>query len=97
MDAVTYLKEKKRMCDAVKDGCENCPMQGCKGCGSIELEDPEEAVDCVQTWSKEHPKRTNGDAFKEEYGDYAYYIFDGNKPYVEVRFTKDWWNEEIED
>lgn len=98
MDAVTYLKEKKRMCDAMKDGCENCPMQGCKGCGSIEIEDPETAVDYVEMWSKEHPKETNKTRFLAEHREHIRQYVERNvgKPWVEVWIEKDWWDKEIE-
>ena len=66
MNAVDYLKEKKRMCDTI-DCCEACPMKGCKGCGSVELIDPYKAVDIVETWVKEN-RYMNADKFRDVFG-----------------------------
>lgn len=66
MDAAKYLEEKKRMCESAERCDEDsCPMYSCKGCASIELLDPAEAVRIVEIWSKEHP-------IKIEVGDEVY-------------------------
>lgn len=68
MDAVMYLKEKARMIGADKEHacnyhCEECPMnKGNSGteafCTDIERVYPEKAVEIVERWSKEHPRKT---------------------------------------
>ena len=71
MNAIEYLKEKKRMLDSlgrVNDSCigvncEECPFSFRNNgkkllCGGFELEHLEEAVTIVQKWSQEHPRKT---------------------------------------
>ena len=62
MDAVKFLKEKKRMCDKYSD-CTGCPASEKNtefdiGCGSLEEQFPEEFVAIVEKWSAEHPIKT---------------------------------------
>ena len=64
MDAVTFVKEKQRMCNSFGDICEKqCPLR--KLCGGCIIDDPdaepEDVVSAVEKWSKEHPLVTNGD------------------------------------
>lgn len=75
MDAALYIKEKKRMCDYYdKDkSCQKCPLFYL--CANpmfanvrCEADAPEEFVSRVQRWSKEHPRKTNGQVFKEIFG-----------------------------
>lgn len=64
MDAIKYLKEKKRMtkdCDVTK--CTECPFwSGNNGeytaCGMLEGLHPEKAVEIVEKWAKENPLKT---------------------------------------
>lgn len=67
MDAVKFLKEKKRMCDKYAN-CDNCPMNPKNnkygiGCSSLEREYPEKTVAIVEKWSAEHPVKTNQSEF----------------------------------
>ena len=58
MDAVKYLKAKKRMCDLF-DCCNGCPLEDSNTdgwCG--EHKRPEEIVEIVEQWAKENPPRT---------------------------------------
>ena len=63
MDAVTYIKEYKRMCEYFDSkenparACEGCPLEWLpNGCHMIEIADnAEKCVATVEQWAKEHP------------------------------------------
>ena len=63
MDAVTYIKEYKRMCEYFDSkenparACEGCPLEWLpNGCHMIEIADnAEKCVAAVEQWAKEHP------------------------------------------
>lgn len=63
MDAVTYIKEYKRMCEYFDSkenqarACEGCPLEWLPfGCHMIEIADnAEKCVAAVEQWAKEHP------------------------------------------
>lgn len=65
MDAVKFLKERKRMCEAYK-GCTGCPMEG-QLCGGYISVDAERVVGAVEEWSAAHPRKTRQSAFLEQY------------------------------
>ena len=95
MDAKKYLVAKKRMCDLHNGKCNECPMNGCKGCGSIELTDPYKAVEIVENWALIHPILTNGMKLLKDLRPYIrqHIVRDYEcKPYVEVWLEGDWWN-----
>ena len=66
MDAVTYIKEYKRMCEYFDSkenparACEGCPLEWLpNGCHMIEIEDnAEKCVAAVEKWANEHPAKT---------------------------------------
>ena len=67
MDAVKFLKEKKRMCDFFHNQalCSKCPIQKLE-CGTGELDDVEQmivAVEAVERWSTQHPIKTRQSEF----------------------------------
>lgn len=69
MDVVEYLKEAMRMCDTTKD-CEECPFHNlnatfpCHSCpGHLDVANPEKAVEIVEKWAAEHPKKTRKSEF----------------------------------
>lgn len=67
MDAVKFLKEKKRMCDFFHNQalCSKCPIQKLE-CGTGELDDVEQmivAVGAVEKWAEEHPAKTRQSEF----------------------------------
>lgn len=64
MDAVEFLKEAARMCKSSNRFCSDCPLFSV-GCGKG---DPDETVDIVEQWSREHPVMTNAQKFKEVFG-----------------------------
>ena len=54
MDAVEFYKAFKRMCD--KTDCKDCLLdQKCRPSANVE---PEEVVELVEEWAKEHPVKT---------------------------------------
>ena len=63
MDAVTYIKEYKRMCEYFDSkenparACEGCPLEWLpNGCHMIEIADnAEKCVAAVERWAMEHP------------------------------------------
>ena len=72
MDAVEFLKEKKRMCEP--NDCINCPMgrvqrNDDKPCAEYIWDCPEKAVAIVERWSSEHPIITNRQKTREVFGD----------------------------
>ena len=64
MDAVSYIRERARMCEAIKR-CAECPIHGL-GCGSILKVSPEMILELVEQWSIEHPFETNGMRFLDQ-------------------------------
>jgi hypothetical protein len=76
MDAVKYLKEKRRMCDTNRKRnphsfmCNTCDLGKNNNkvdltCVELECIEPQKSVDIVENWSKEHPKKTRADVFIE--------------------------------
>ena len=72
---INFLHELKRLCDS-RDECvanaankEDCPMFGiCKLTYSkICAKDAEKAIEIVQKWSDEHPKKTYAQDFFEKF------------------------------
>ena len=74
-----YLIEKLRMTKRAKSGickikCSDCPLCSKKNgiaeyisCISFEMYHPEKAIEIVQKWSDEHPRRTYLTEFLEHY------------------------------
>jgi hypothetical protein len=68
MDAVEFLEKHNRMCGALGDECTDkdgtlCPLLVAarkvgKGCYGYTKSHPAEAVEIVERWAKEHPKKT---------------------------------------
>lgn len=68
MDAVNFLKERARMCEANQTGemtCENCAAyKGVSQCYKLgEPKDPEKMVAIVEQWAAEHPVKTRQSEF----------------------------------
>lgn len=72
MDAVKFIKERARMCDSLF-GCEGCPANsqenGLGECfvGINSKYAPEQQIEIVDKWSKEHPRKTRQSVFLEQY------------------------------
>ena len=59
MDAVEYLKTKRKMCETFQSCCINCTLKG--DCGMPT--DPEGNVKAVEEWAKEHQPKTRQSEF----------------------------------
>lgn len=118
---INFLHELKRLCES-RDGCvanvankERCPMFGvCEDALTrICAEDVETAIETVQKWSDEHPKKTYAQDFfekfpkapknksaKSEYPDACRnLIYGGGCPKIELRIDccYECWNEPMEE
>ena len=63
MDAVKYLKERKRMCNSYNNMCDGCGFGKVPECDHTEDDNPEKAVEIVEKWSAEHPVKTRQSEF----------------------------------
>ena len=71
MDAVKFLREKKRMCEPLIC-CVGCDLgyhkqEADMDCATYVQEYPEEAVAIVEKWSQGHPQKTILQDFLEKY------------------------------
>lgn len=68
MDALKFLKERKRMCSCYKH-CEGCPLEeiNCALNAVDSDEENEQVIAAVEQWSKEHPCKTRQSVFLEQY------------------------------
>lgn len=68
MDAVEFLKEQYRMCEALRSHCEECGLSYTNNkaglvCADFIQRHPEEAVAIVAKWANEHPRKTRQSEF----------------------------------
>lgn len=68
MDAIEFLEEQYRMCEALNSHCEECGLSYANNktdhvCGDFIKKHPEEAVAIVEKWAKEHPRKTRQSEF----------------------------------
>lgn len=77
MDALEFLKERKRMCKS-QEACVGCPLERshCVFSTSTPDEEDEKSIAAVEQWSKEHPRKTRQSVFLEQYPE-AYVLEDG--------------------
>ena len=68
MDALEFLKERKRMCKSYGT-CVGCPVErGNCGLGAnTSVEEYEKIIAAVEQWSKEHPRKTRQSVFLEQW------------------------------
>lgn len=68
MEALEFLKERKRMCNSYK-GCCDCPLESshCVISHVTSDEDYERIIATVERWSKKHPRKTRQSVFLEQY------------------------------
>ena len=64
MDAVEYVKQRKRMCDCYVK-CGDCPACDYEGCSS--LNEIPNLVPIVEQWAKAHPEKTRQSEFLKMY------------------------------
>ena len=68
MDAVEYVKQRKRMCDYYNhNNCSECPAFSCEECGG--LNGISTMVPIVEKWAKEHPVKTRQSEFLKQWPD----------------------------
>ena len=68
MDALEFLKERKRLCDSYR-GCVGCPF-GAAECVVRDMTSEDTCkriVSAVEQWSKEHSRKTRQSVFLEQY------------------------------
>ena len=72
MDALKFLKERKRMCTSCED-CNGCPLKGthCVISHVTPDKDYERIIATVERWSNEHPRKTRQSVFLEQYPEAA--------------------------
>lgn len=68
MDALEFLKERKRMCK-LHPCCGGCPLEGthCALSHAMDDEDYERVINTVEQWSKENPRKTRQSVFLEQW------------------------------
>ena len=70
MDAVEFLRERRRMCNA-QDNCGTCPLGiACDDYfinHNYSQENASGLVSTVEQWAKEHPAKTRQSVFLEQY------------------------------
>ena len=70
MDAIKFIKELSRMCDA-QDYCDSCPAKECE-CSLIDnMVKDTRIVAIVEAWSAAHPCKTRQSVFLEQYPEAA--------------------------
>lgn len=74
MDAVEFLKEKNRMTNDCCISCYDCPLYEKNNkkktdCSDLEDKYPETAVEIVEQWSREHPRKTRQSEFLKLFPD----------------------------
>lgn len=67
MDALEFLKERKRMCSSYEH-CGDCPLKRAR-CSLISTSDEEyeKIIATVEQWSKEHPRKTRQSVLLEQW------------------------------
>ena len=74
MDAVEFVKTLSRMCDAECIKCEFWKRRSrWESCNAWQKNHPEEAVEIVEKWAKEHPAKTRQSEFLKMFPDAPIY------------------------
>lgn len=80
VDALKFIEERNRMCNRywqIDGDCDGCPLVGERECNKLRnmVDDAGKAVgkavEIVEQWSQEHPRKTRQDVFLENYPDAA--------------------------
>lgn len=68
MDALEFLKERKRMCTSYT-GCGGCPLEGthCVLSYATDDKDYERIIATVEQWADEHPRKTRQSEFLKQW------------------------------
>ena len=69
MDALEFLRERRRMCKSFGTSCDGCPLQGhpCTSISSMNDGYLERLLVEVEKWSKENPRKTRQSVFLKQY------------------------------
>lgn len=70
MDALAFLRERKRMCNSYKC-CVGCPLveSHCIVSSATSDEEFKKMTDVVEQWLNEHPRKTRQSVFLEQWPD----------------------------
>ena len=70
MDALEFLRERRRMCNSYRN-CEGCPLEEGKCVVNSVAPDGDykRIIAAVEQWSKEHPRKTRQRVFLEQWPD----------------------------
>lgn len=78
MDAVKFLVTRDRMCKSFNSYCDGCKVKKRRGvndmCISYTMQHPQEVVEIVEQWAKEHPKKTRQSEFLKQFPDAFVYL-----------------------
>lgn len=68
MDALEFLRDRRRMCDS-HSHCEGCPLEEgkCVVSSVAPDEDYKRIITAVEQWSKDHPRKTRQSVFLEQW------------------------------
>ena len=69
MEALEFLKERKRMCRSFGGSCTGCPCEKvrCVINAYVSDDDYKRIVAAVEEWSAAHPRKTRQSVFLEQY------------------------------
>ena len=69
MEALAFLKERKRMCRSFGGSCTGCPCEKvrCVINAHVSDDDYKRIVVMVEEWSAAHPRKTRQSVFLEQY------------------------------
>ena len=69
MDALEFLKERKRMCRSSGGSCKGCPCEKvrCVINAHVSDDDYKRIVAMVEEWSAAHPRKTRQSVFLEQW------------------------------
>lgn len=104
MEIKELVSEYNRMCHTLDGCCRSCELLNyCDSCFEVLFKFPDEFIEIIERWSKEHPKKTNRDWFKELFPERPWEAFKGkgdcNLEYycmnTPCAYCK-WWEEEYE-
>ena len=117
MEFVDVMKIEERICDYYgRTRCMECLLGKANNgkrvdCPTFITKYPEEAQEIMMKWAEEHPIKTNGSKFLEDYpnlevsgyranGDILFIRLDKSEPYVKrncIEVPAEWWNKEYEE
>ncbi len=69
MDALQFIKERRRMCVFYKGNCQECPARNCVCFNIDEMAIDDRIVSIIEKWAAEHPRKTRQSKILEQYPD----------------------------